>query len=317
MFNLLFVNEIPKELIFIFIIIGIVFILFIVVNIIIGFKYFNKVFRRKENVLDSKMHLAKEDDPDKKWLDEIAKEELTMKSYDKLNLKGYFVDNNGSNKLAIIVHGYHGSYRSLAAQGHMFYNNGFSLLLINNRCHGSSEGKFLTMGQRETRDLKDWIAFMNKRNPDFKIALFGVSLGGHIVMMAANRLPFNVMCAIEDCGFTSTYRQMLYTSNMTNAPLFRLSTFDCALIAQLFFKFSCYNNAKQTLSQARIPFMFMHGDLDGIVPFANLYRASSYFPKNIYKEEVIFRDCDHCEQIRLQRDLYEEKLKNFVNKFIK
>ena len=309
----------PKELVALLIVLGAILILFIIFTFMVGFIYFNRVFRRKKANFEGNFHMnaTGDDHPDKLWLDSLNKEEITMKSYDKLNLKAYFVDNDGSTKLAILVHGYHGSYRSLAYQARMFYNHGFSLLLINNRCHDTSEGKYFTMGQRETRDLKDWINLMINRNDNFRITLFGVSMGGHIVMMSADKLPFNVMCAIEDCGFTSTYRQMLYTSQVTNAPMFKYSTFAASIVARLFFGFSCHNNAKHTLSKARIPFLFMHGNLDGLVPYANLDRAASYFPKNIHKEVVTFEDCDHCEQVHRQKDKYEARLFGFVDKFIK
>ena len=309
----------PKEVAIPLIIVGSIALIFIALTLIMGFIYFNRVFRRKKAGIDSNLHMTtnSENHPDKLWLDSLAREEINMKSFDKLNLKGYFFNNNDSNKLVIMVHGYHGTYRSLAYQAKMFYNHGYSLLMIDLRCHGSSEGKHFSMGQKETRDLKDWANLMIKRNPNFRIALFGVSMGGHIVMMASDKLPFNVMCAIEDCGFTSTYRQLLYTSNITRAPVFRFSTWACSVVSKIFFRFSCHNNAKKSISKARIPFMFMHGELDGVVPYVNLDRAASYFPKNIYKEVYTFRECDHLEAIHLKPELYNEKITRFVDMFIK
>ena len=309
---------ISKELIYVFIGLGVFLLSFIVFSLLLGFGYFNRVFRRKRNEFDTKLvNHSKDDTPDKIWLKSLQNEEITMKSFDGLKLKGYYVDNNGSTKVALIVHGYHGSWLSLASQARMFYEDGYSLLLINNRGHGTSEGKHFSMGTKETRDLLMWIDLLNARNREYRIVLFGVSMGGHIVMMSADKLPFNVMCAVEDCGFTSLYRQMLYTSQITNAPLFRYSTFMTSLISIVFYHFSCHNNAKKTLPKSRIPFLFMHGDIDGIVPFKNIDRAESYFPKDIYHEKVVFNECDHCEQIKRQPDLYKEKLIGFVDKFVK
>lgn len=290
---------------------------FFIFSFALGFGYFNRVFRRKGSFDDALNMHSKADTPEKKWLLDLEKEEITMKSFDNLNLKGYFVDNKGSTKIALIVHGYHGTWLSLAAQAKMFYEDGYSLLLINHRCHGSSEGKHFSMGAKETKDLLMWIDLLNNRNREYRIVLFGVSMGAHIIMMTADKLPFNVMCAIEDCGFTSLYRQMLYTSHITNAPFFRYSTFMASIITIIFYQFSCHNNAKRSLPRAKIPFLFMHGDLDGIVPYKNLERASSYFSSHIYKEVVTFKECDHCEQIHRQPDLYKEKLIGFVNKFVK
>ena len=303
----------PKEIAIPLIIVGVIALIYLILTILMGSIYFNRVFRRKKVGANP----LKDNDPAKEWLSSLPQEELTMKSYDKLNLKGYYFDNNGSKKLALLVHGYHGSHMSLAKQAKMFYEHGYSLLMIDLRCHGNSEGKHFSMGQKETRDLIDWIKFINERDSNYRIMLFGVSMGAHIIMMASDKLPFNVMCAIEDCGFTDTYRQMLYTSNILRAPLFKFSTWACSLISEFFYRFSCHNNAKTTLTNARIPFLFMHGELDGVVPYANLERASSYFPKNIYKEVYTFRDCDHLEAIHLRPEQYNEKITKFVDQFIK
>ncbi len=311
--------DMPKEVLIPLIVLVSLFIIFLIISIITGLIYFNRVFRRRKGNTDEIINVNKtsNEHPDRLWLDSLNKEKVMIKSHDKLNLNGYFVDNNGSLKVALLVHGYHGSHRSMASQARMFYEHGYSLLLIDLRCHGESEGKYFSMGRLETRDLKDWIDYLNSRNDNYRIILFGVSLGAHLVMNSLDKLPFNVMCAIEDSGFTSLSRQMLYTSNLTRAPLFRYSTWACSFVSSLFFRFSIHNDARVSISKSRIPVLFMHGEIDGVVPYINLGRASSYFPKNIYKEVYTFKDCDHLEAVHLKRDLYNDKIISFVDQFVK
>ena len=65
---------------------------------------------------------------------------------------------------------------------------GYSLLLIDNRSSGSSEGKYITFGMRESEDLIRWIKYINKKYPDFNIILGGVSMGASTIMMSMNRI---------------------------------------------------------------------------------------------------------------------------------
>ena len=91
------------------IIVGSLLFVMLVLFLVIGWVTFTKSFCRRKN----DKHFADNEDPrfknapDRQWFWAQNIEEITLKSFDGLSLKGYFL-NNHSNKLVIMVHGHHG-----------------------------------------------------------------------------------------------------------------------------------------------------------------------------------------------------------------
>lgn len=257
-------------------------------------------------------------DPDRIWYFSNEIEEINLKSYDKKNLKGYFL-NNHSNKLVIMVHGYHGRYYSLTSQAHIFFDNGFDVLSINNRCHDSSEGKLITMGKRESRDLEDWIELMIKRNPNYQIALYGISMGGHIVMLTGSKPNVNekVKCIIEDCGFNSLKNELILMVKQSPAPFPRLTVNLAELYSIIFHHFSYSNSIDKAFKTLKLPILLIHGSQDNYVPTENIYLNEKAVPKDVYYETHVFEGSGHTKSVVDSRKKYTKIVDDFVNKFIK
>lgn len=293
--------------------------LFTITTFIFGGIFFNVAFRRRkgdENFAETENHHDK-NAPERKWLWSQNIEEINIVSYDKLNLKGYFIDNHGE-KLAILVHGYHGRYYSLTKQAKFLFESGYSLLMINNRCHDTSEGKFMTMGKREVKDLHQWINLMIERNPNYKITLLGASMGAHIVMMMeGEKLPDNMTCIVADSGYSSLYDQMRFTYNQTKGHFKRYVVWAANVYSLLFYHFSFRNDTKNAFKKARLPLLILHGDKDNMVPYYNLEMNAMYLPKGLYYETLTFHGDDHLEGIKHHFDEYKDTVLNFVEQFNK
>ena len=241
-----------------------------------------------------------------------------MTSYDGLKLKGYFINNN-SNKLAILVHGYHGRFYSVVSQARIFYENGFDVLTINNRTHDSSEGKLITMGKRETRDLGDWIELMVKRNPNYQIALYGISMGGHIVMKAASKKSVNqkIKCVIEDCGFHSLKDELTLMTKKSPSPIPRTTVAFADLYSRLVHHFSFTYTIKKSFKNLKMPILILHGSKDDYVPTYNAELNYDAVPEGVYKEKHIFEGAGHTQSVVNKKEEYTRIVNEFVNKFIK
>lgn len=293
---------------------------FIIWFFINGTIFFNVTFRRREGDAD----FAKNEDPrakkapDRIWFFDQKLEELTLVSYDKLNLKGYFLNNN-SNKLAILVHGYHGRYYSVVSQARIFYENGYDVLCINNRCHDTSEGKSFSMGKKEARDVIDWINKMLERNPNYQIALYGISMGAHIAMRAATdkKLSPNVKCVIEDCGYSHLRKQLHYIMSSRNYFAGKWIVNVAELYTKLIYHFSYGHPIEKRAKNLHIPILMFHGGKDNYVPTENLNKISKSIPENIYQEKYIFEKSGHTACVIDNKEEYKKMLTSFVNKFIK
>lgn len=211
------------------------------------------------------------------------KEEVNIKSFDGLNLKGYYLKNEKSNgRVMILCHGYRSfPYFDFSASAKVYYEKGFDLLFIVQRTHGESEGKYITFGINERYDLLEWIKYVDKRhNGKAKILLAGVSMGASTVMYALGlNLPESVKGALCDCGFdtpkhvigfalTEIFKFKWLSKFMSNfvsfAALFKIGSF----LGKV--------NTSKSLKKNKLPVMFAHGKKDDVVPFEMFERNISY-----------------------------------------
>ena len=190
-------------------------------------------------------------------------------SFDGLKLKARYFDNN-SDKTIFLFHGYRASaLRDFSCAVKMYRSLGFNILMCDQRSHGRSEGKLITFGVKESRDVLEWIDFVSAKYNPQKIVISGISMGATTVMLACGyNLPKTVKAVIADCGFTSPVdiikkvaKEFLKIKADFVIPLLNL---EC----KLFGKFSLYDvNTVEALKKSDIPVLFIHGKKDALVPF--------------------------------------------------
>lgn len=310
----------PDFLVVLVIVISVILLILISWFIVNGIIYTNISFRRRKGDAD----FAKNEDPkakqapDRIWYFSQSLEEITLVSYDNLKLKGYFLNNN-SNKLAILVHGYHGRYYSVVSQARIFFENGYDVLCINNRTHDTSEGKLITMGKRESNDLNGWIELMAKRNPNYQIVLYGISMGAHIVMKTASKKNVNekIRCIIEDCGFYSMKEELVLLTKRSPTPIPRSTVLFADIYARLVYHFGFTYTIGRAFKNLKLPILMFHGGKDNYVPTSNINEIYNVVPEGIYKEKHIFEDSDHTRCVIDHKEKYQQIVNEFVGKFVK
>ena len=310
----------PDWLVVLLIVLGSLLLLLLAFFISNGIVYTNISFRRRKgdaNFAENEDPKAKQA-PDRLWFFSQSLEEIILDSYDGLKLKGYFI-NNHSNKLAILVHGYHGRFYSVTSQARIFFENGFDVLTINNRVHDSSEGKLITMGKRESKDVMDWIELMLRRNPNYQIALYGISMGGHIVMKTASKKNVNekVKCVIEDCGYHSMKDELVLMTKKSPSPIPRTTVTFADLYSRLVHHVSFTYTIKKAFKNLKMPILIIHGDKDDYVPPYNAELNYDAVPDGVYKEKHIFKGAGHTQCVVNEKEKYARIVNEFVNKFIK
>ena len=139
-----------------------------------------------------------------RWFDETYKQSVTIASRKGKTLHAVeFRNPSNSSNWAICVHGWTNVKREMCTYAMEYYRRGFNVLIPEVHGHGNSESRFVSMGWLDRLDLVDWVRSLVKENPRVRIVLHGVSMGAGAVMMTTGEdLPKNVVCAIEDCGFT-------------------------------------------------------------------------------------------------------------------
>ncbi len=204
------------------------------------------------------------------WVKQQKIEQMSVTSYDGLILKGKWISNPDQKGILLMFHGYHSeAVQDFACALPFYYSLGYSMLLVDQRAHGDSEGKYITFGAKERYDVMTWCEALVKRFGRHEpIFLDGISMGATTVLLASElKLAGNVRGIIADCGFTSPieeFRHVLRTQ-------FRLPAFPLIPLVQIIakhraeFVFDSVNTL-DSLTRCRYPVLFIHGKEDHFVP---------------------------------------------------
>ena len=203
------------------------------------------------------------------WYPAAAKEDVFTESVDGLKLHAVLVPADGPARGTIILcHGFHSSAQwDFSCALKSLHDKGFQLLVIDQRAHGESEGRFLTMGVMERMDIRNWAVWMlvhfGETHP---VILEGMSMGAASVLMAANvGLPVNVKGLISDCGFTCPREIFLSVMRSIHIPRFFLwgAAIACRCIAGFDIDGA---DTRKALAESDLPLLMVHGESDSFVP---------------------------------------------------
>lgn len=251
-------------------------------------------------------------DAGRDWLLNHPHIPMEMTSYDGLKLRAQFYENPDARGILVACHGYRSSaVRDFASAMSFYHDHGLSILLIDERAAGESEGKYITFGVRESRDIRDWCRLMQERFPDKRVLLVGISMGASAVLMTADDLPDNVAAILADCGYDSPWDELrdVARKHVSPAAQILLPGIDlfCRLIAGFGLK---ERSASDSLSRCGLPVFFVHGEADNLVPFANSLknRAACAGPSYLFSVP----GADHGISYLIDPDGYHRA----VNKFL-
>ncbi|MDL2276612.1 alpha/beta hydrolase [Breznakia sp. OttesenSCG-928-G09] len=233
---------------------------------------------------------------------------------DDLNLHAYDFKQN-SDIYVIVVHGYISEANQMGISAEHFFQAGYNVLAVDLRGHGLSDGDYIGMGWDDRKDIQAWIKELVKENSEYKIVLYGVSMGAATVMnTTGENLPSNVKVAIEDCGYTSTWDIFSYQLD----SIFSLPDhpfLDSAnIITQIRAGYDLKQGAINQLGKSKTPTLFIHGDKDTFVPFYmldELYKESS-----VEKEKLVIKGAGHAQSHLVDPERYWKTVDNFIKEYL-
>lgn len=225
--------------------------------------------------------------PHGEWMRAQTHEDVWIKSDDGLRLHAtYFpgIDGGNPDKAVICFHGYTSEAMSdYSSISNYYLKKGYSMLLVDARAHGQSEGKFIGFGCKDRYDALKWIDWMIKKAGNgIRIVLMGNSMGGATVLMASGlNLPAFPMIQIAD---------------FVNRKMAGYGLDEC--------------NAAKEVQKAKLPILFIHGDKDTFVPCSmcdELYASCAS-----QKTKLIVKGAGHCESYYKNTKAFEDALDKFL-----
>ena len=208
----------------------------------------------------------------RQWTREVRameQEHWYMTSFDGLRLHARYFEYAPDAVVEIMFHGYRGTAeRDLSGGVQRCFSLGRSVLLVDQRTAGESEGRVISFGINESRDCRGWVdELIARKGEHVKIVLTGISMGATTVMIAAGQpLPKQVLGIIADCGFDSAKTIICKVMEGLHMPP-RLGYPFVKLGARIFGRFDLEETAAvECMKKCRLPVFFIHGEDDRFVP---------------------------------------------------
>ena len=266
--------------------------------------------------------------PTDSWYDTITKVHNSLKeiqeknhelveiiSHDNLKLKGvYYPSNNSKNVTVICVHGYRShAEREWAFPGLFYLSQGYNVLIPYQRAHGLSEGKYITFGALEYKDMLDWVKKVNEINPGDAIIIHGLSMGGGIALDLADKEMKNVKGIIADAPSVSI-RQ--FFENVSK-DVFKKEYEKVAACAIARFKKEFGADVKDfesvdIVSNSKYPILLSAGSMENLDELFVTIKNTNPCSTDI----IILEGCNHGNGMYKKTELYQSVIKEFIGKTI-
>lgn len=304
------------------IILGIIFCFLIISMLLVSLFIFYLAFIRCRR-LEKSTFVFKQLKPYQHHIDEGIQwflsqnyQDVSIKSFDHLTLKGRFLKNINAIGTIILMHGHRGSsLRDFSVVFQFYYNLGYNILIPDQRAHGKSQGKFITWGIKEKYDCLAWINFVNQEiDKTSPIFLSGVSMGASTTLMTLSfDLPSNVKGIISDCGFTSPYKMLyaiLRSVFILPPPILLLVGYYAKVFIGIDIK---KESTLEALKLGKIPILFVHGADDRLVPSWMSIENFNAYQSN--KELYVIDHADHGMSYLVAREKCEQALIHFIHRY--
>ena len=244
---------------------------------------------------------------------EIPFEAVKLKAKDGVELFGRYYNKN-SSKTIIFVHGYQSSgFNNFSAAMIDFLNAGYNVLLIDQRAHGESGGRFTTLGCKESKDLQLWIDYVDAKSEVTDIIVYGISMGATTVGYASEYISSSkVKGLIMEAGFPCFYDELVFS--LSRAFMKQAALNYIRLSAKSALKVDIRRSATLSLKNNKIPTLFLHGDTDQEVPME--FTERNYESCGSEKEKIIVDGAGHTLCYLTGGQNLQREINNFIDKCV-
>lgn len=253
------------------------------------------------------------------WILAQNPERWNLTSDDGIPLVAHYIPAENPRALFIMVHGYRSNgSRDFAYIAKPLHEKGYSLLILDNRAHGESGGKYISYGALERFDVVLWANEVKRRLPDLPVILSGVSMGAATVLMTASMdLPDSVRGVVADSGYTSP--SDIFRSVMKR--MYHLPEFPFVPLAKMLSKMRIGVDftdvsAAESVKNTKVPILFAHGTGDTFVPHDMSEKNFRNAPKGMARM-ILVDGAEHTQSYLFDPARYGAELDRFLDECLK
>ena len=261
-----------------------------------------------------------------KVLDKLAKYENET-SFVESPINGYNVEvlkiksNQETEDAMVIVHGIGSNYHEVLNSAFNYLENGYNVIVYNQRHTGLTGGDNYTFGLYERYDLDSVVSFARQMYPSGKLGVHGFSMGAATSTMHTelNETSKNVDFYILDAPYHKMESAVELGIVAENIPLLPVSYTKWAGNVVLKIKEGLvYDDIQpvKSVENISVPVLLIHGTEDKVTPpesSQEIYDAIPHDSKVLWYIEGL----GHCEADEKIEDEYFNRIYQFIDTYVK
>lgn len=298
---------------------GVATTLFAAISAISGILFSNKLmYLELKNIDFVSRREKKAHRYDENWFDNCPRKELLVASPNGYYIRGTFYQPLITTNTVIISHGVTENRINSMKYARMYERLGYNIVVYDHRRHGETGGETTSYGHYEKFDLQSIVEEVRSIiGQDAILGIHGESMGAATTLLYAGTVHDDADFYISDCAF-SDFREMVrkIVRDKININLdIAVNIANYALKLRDGYKFE-HIKPIDAVANIKHPVLFIHSIPDEFIPVEmtkDLYEAKVQGPRVL----ELFEKGAHAQSFNDSPELYEEKVKSFLSKYVR
>lgn len=232
-----------------------------------------------------------------------------------LHLVGKYL-NFGYKRAAIIIAGRTESYLYSYYFAKPYKDAGFNVLVIDNRAHGDSDGKYLGVGLLEYKDILKWGEMLHDKYNNEKIFIHGICIGSATALytLTSDNCPNYFIGMVADGMYTTFYETFRTHMKDMKKPVEPCSYFVMKKLEKHIGISPIKNGPIYSIDKLKKPLLMIHSKED---KFSLPSKALLLYEKCNSPKKLVWFDKGAHSHIRINNVLeYDKTIKDFIEEYI-
>lgn len=229
-----------------------------------------------------------------------------------INLYGEYYD-MGYDRAVIVLSGRTESLRYAYYFAKPYTDAGFNVLAVDSRCHGLSDGRYITVGFEESKDALAWSRLLTEDYGVKAILYHGICIGaaGGMLAITSPDCPETVKGLIAE-GMFPRFRESMRNNLIERKRLM----FPVLQLVMLHFRahtgYTMRKGPADHIIKMDKPLLMIHSKKDKYSTYDNAVRMFESCPSK-HKTLVSYEEGDHSMLRITDTEKYDSAIKNFIN----